>query len=75
MKTNPDSINVLDDEVIETVLREHWNDIVERSTRKVSSQVIWDRRLVQANRFLVAVAILMSIQSAWATTTLHRLLQ
>ena len=73
MKADHSSEQVLDDAAIEEFLRKNWEGITRRAAHKVARRVVWDRRFAHANRFLAAAAVLMSVQFAWGTLTLYRL--
>lgn len=73
MQIEPDSERSLIETVINECLRRQWSEISQRAVRKVAFRTVWNRRLVEANRFLAAAVVLMSLQFAWATLTLYRL--
>lgn len=59
---------------LEKLVSEHWNEIVDHVVIRVSRQITWTERIEAVNRFLIAAAILMAVQSAIAMLTLERLL-
>ena len=52
---------------------DHWDEIAARAVMRATQTIVWNQRIEAANRFLVAAAILICIQSAIGMLTLANL--
>lgn len=60
----------LTDAELDRVLSEQWAVISRRAASVTAKKIIVERRIGQANRFLIAAVILMTLQMHWGTLTL-----
>jgi hypothetical protein len=75
MQPDPTSMEASDDSELDQFLDQHWAEISRQAIRRAAVRVVWNRRIEQMNRFLIAAAVVMTVQSSWGAVTLLRLVK
>jgi hypothetical protein len=74
MQPDQTSAERLDDSELDQFLEQYWAEISGQAIPRAAAKVVWNRRLEQVNRVLVAAVVVMTVQSSWGAVTLLRLL-
>ena len=69
----PPADEPLSEAQLDRLLAEHWPHIAARVSARVGRQVVWNRRLQEASRFVLAASVLLALQMAWGALTLQSL--